>query len=158
MGSEMCIRDRNNSGTTPTAQSSYGFHFGTSMAAAHVSATYATLLSIDPSLTSGELEALVRQSAENSSATPGCSIGVCGAGRLNARGATDLLVAKSGPLADDPPADDNVSVLSASSAPPATAEARQSAPASGIGRIDLYSTLLILAMLIALKRRAARRS
>ena len=155
------ITTQNGSETTPTAPSSYGFHFGTSMAAAHVSATYALLLSMDPSLTSGELATLVRRSVDNSRNTPGCPVGLCGAGRLNAKRAADLLVASSGLPADDATtdllADEDVSVLSASSTPPATAQARQSAATSGIGRIDLFGSLPILAFLIALQRRGGRR-
>lgn len=161
--SDGIITTQNASSTAPAAQSSYGFHFGTSMAAAHVSATFATLLSIDPSLSAGELEQLVRRSAEDTSNAAGCSRGLCGAGRLNAKAAAELLLTPLDDQAEGSPAaqlsDDDISVLSASSAapPPATAEARQSTNASGIGRADPAGTLLILILLLASRRRCSRR-
>ena len=157
---------QNASPTSPLQQSSYGFHFGTSMAAAHVTATFATLLSIDPSLTNAQLEILIRRSAIDPNRIDGCAEGLCGTGRLNARRAVDLLLDSSlnqtaiGQLSED--------ALTASSAStpaqPAVAAATDepgtsfSRATTGIGQIDFSSIALLFGLALAgnWRRRVSR--
>lgn len=161
---------QNASPTSPLQQSSYGFHFGTSMAAAHVTATFATLLSIDPSLTNAQLEILIRRSAIDPNRIDGCAEGLCGTGRLNARRAVDLLLDSSlnqtaiGQLSED--------ALNVSSATPPASTPTQPAVAAatdepgtnfsrattGIGQIDFSSIALLFGLALAgnWRRRVSR--
>ena len=73
-------------------ESDYGYHFGTSFAAAHVSAALATLLSIDPTLDNNTLRALLSNSATTTADDPQCDAGSCGSGRLNTGLAVSMLL------------------------------------------------------------------
>ena len=152
---------QNASATSPVQQSSYGFHFGTSMAAAHVTATFATLLSIDPSLTNAQLELLIRRSAIDSNNINGCPQDMCGTGRLNAKHSVDLLFDSSiNQTALGLAANDAISMSSAvpsasTSATPAVAAATDepdailSAATNGIGQIDFSSIALLFGLSLA---------
>lgn len=160
--SDGIITTQNASATTPETQSSYGFHFGTSMAAAHVSATYATLLGIDPSLTNGQLRQLISVSASGPGSIAGCSENMCGAGRLNAKSATDQLLdlpidATAAP-SEAAPADDATSVVStlavAQPPTPTTAaasdtETSQQPASTGSGAIQFADLWLLLGLLLS---------
>jgi serine protease len=81
-----------NEGTRePSAGSSYGYQYGTSLAAAHVSAAAATLLSASPALTATQVRVALQQSAVPS-ADSQCARQQCGAGLLNTRKALQLLL------------------------------------------------------------------
>ncbi len=149
------ITTQNASDSAPDDKSSYGYHFGTSMAAAHVSATFATLLSIDPSLTNQSLQQLVRQSATDADNINGCPHNMCGAGRLNAKGAVDLLISGGADqLQNDPPANDSLTVSTESSAiPPSTAAANEESPAArpatgGAGQTDRAGIAWLLCLAV----------
>lgn len=153
--SDGIITTQNTSGTSPVDESSYGYHFGTSMAAAHVSATFATLLSIDPALTNSTLHQLVQQSATGSDDINGCAAQLCGAGRLNAKGAVDLLYdsfANSSSL--DETLEDDVPVASESSLTrPPTAAANDASTAvrpanGGTGLFDLLTIVMMFALVL----------
>jgi serine protease len=101
--SDGIISTDNSGERTPELGSSYGYHFGTSLAAAHVSAALATLLSIDPGLTNTQLQALL----ENSASPPTdaiCTDGGCGNGHLNTQRAVRALLEGPTPIQDDQPA------------------------------------------------------
>lgn len=70
----------------------YGYHFGTSLAAAHVSAALATLLSIDPSLNNPALKDLLSNSATTTADDSQCQKNNCGYGKLNTNRAVRLLL------------------------------------------------------------------
>ncbi len=81
-----------NSGTAgPLPDSSYHLHFGTSLAAAHASATLVTLLAIDPTLDNRELQNYLQESAIPVTDTR-CTGLQCGHGRLNADRAVKMLL------------------------------------------------------------------
>jgi len=119
------------------------------MAAAHVSAAFATLLSIDPSLTNADLIQLVKHSA-NTQATNGCGSNMCGAGALNAKQAADLLLS--------PPADqvfedepDGLSISAVNPTQLQTAAAGVAIPQSAIsatGRMGLPDLAVLLGILL----------
>ena len=157
---------QNGSATSPVQQSSYGFHFGTSMAAAHVTATFATLLSMDPSLTNAKLGLLIRRSAIDSNNIDGCPQDLCGTGRLNAKHAVDLLFDSTLNLtAIDQLSEDAVAVPTASTAVQPAVAAATDAPGTnfstatnGIGQIDFSSIALLFGLSVAgnWRRRVSR--
>ncbi|HEX8437404.1 S8 family serine peptidase [Archangium sp.] len=78
-------------------QPSYDWHNGTSMAAPHVAGVVALMLAVNPDLTSGQVEAILKETADPASR---CTEG-CGAGLVNAQAA--VLRAKGGSAPDAPP-------------------------------------------------------
>lgn len=130
------ITTDNNGKHKPEDDSSYGYHYGTSMAAAHVSATLATLVSAEPQLNNAQLRWALRGSAVPSG-DPVCGAGLCGAGLLNTQRAVKLLMDGELPeVVDDAP--DRAAV----------AEARL--PETFAGSVSWM--MLLLTMLIARSR------
>lgn len=70
-----------NSGTTTPSSETYAYYAGTSMAAPHVAALAAMVLSVDPSLTPDEVKDLI---TDNARPLPGSCSGGCGAGIIDA--------------------------------------------------------------------------
>ncbi len=97
--SDGIITTQNDGNQLPLQTSSYGFHYGTSIAAAHVSSAIANLLSHTPDLSKTEVEQLLSVSASSIDFDPNCRSGQCGEGRLNAYAAMELL--SSNYLLDD---------------------------------------------------------
>ena len=85
------ITTQNDGKDFPNPESSYGYHYGTSIAAAHVSSTVANLLSYKPDLTQPQIEQLLSVSAIPTDFDPRCRSGECGEGRLDAYAAMELL-------------------------------------------------------------------
>ena len=103
----------------PVLASSYGYHYGTSLAAAHVSAALATLLSIDPDLNNAQLKSLLRISA-NSTVDGDCADGDCGFGHLNTNRAVRSLLENPLPtVVDDPVSNTEPPTAAATSGPEA---------------------------------------
>lgn len=140
------ITTQNNSTTTPSAESGYGFHFGTSMAAAHVSAALATLLTIEPTLSNDHLQQLVLQSALNKDNIEGCAARQCGAGRLNASGAVALLSQSDGLPPSVAVADDEPTVAAASTTSGTTGNVADAGGGAGSPGITWVVLLLISAV------------
>lgn len=141
------ITTQNNSTTTPSAESGYGFHFGTSMAAAHVSAALATLLTINPTLSNDQLQQLVLRSALDNDNIEGCAAQHCGAGRLNASGAVALLAQSDGLLQADAILDDEPTVAAASTTSGSTTGNTNVSSGAGSPGLTWFALLLIGTML-----------
>ena len=90
-GSGDILSTLNNGSTTPTTEA-YAYYAGTSMAAPHVAALAAAVLSMNPSLTPDQVKNLI---TANARALPGSCSGGCGAGIINAE-ATLLAVGGGG--------------------------------------------------------------
>lgn len=122
-------------------QSGYGYHYGTSLAAAHVSAALATLLSIDPTLSNKTLESLLSNSASVNANDPQCKDGSCGSGRLNTNRAVSMLLdpsVQNNDLAGSNFSQDNLPVTAAAQ------PSEQSALGSmGLGFLWLITVLFI---------------
>ena len=75
-----------NAGTTVASADSYAYYQGTSMATPHVTGVVSLMLSVNPSLTPQEIKQRVERTARPFPTGTGadCSIGVCGAGILDA--------------------------------------------------------------------------
>lgn len=80
-GSGDILSTLNNGATTPTTEA-YAYYAGTSMAAPHVAALAAAVLSLNPSLTPDQVKNLI---TANARALPGSCSGGCGAGIINAQ-------------------------------------------------------------------------
>ncbi|MEM7257663.1 MAG: S8 family peptidase [Pseudomonadota bacterium] len=93
------ISTDNNGRQSPDIDSSYGYHYGTSLAAAHVSATLATLLSVSPQLTNAQLGAALQDAAIPTTERD-CAGGLCGAGLLNTQRSVQLLIDGELPVVD----------------------------------------------------------
>ncbi len=91
--SDGIITTQNDGKEIPVPNSTYGYHYGTSIAAAHVSAAVANLLSYKADLTQPQIEQLLSVSATPTDFDPRCRSGGCGDGRLNANTAMELLAA-----------------------------------------------------------------
>ena len=90
------------SGTTVPVGPTYFDYDGTSMAAPHVAAVAALVLSARPGLTPAEVETLIRGTATpfpRSAAAP-CAVGRCGAGIANAAAAVAAITDASAPVGD----------------------------------------------------------
>lgn len=85
------ITTQNDGSELPLDGSAYGYHYGTSIAAAHVSAAVATMLSEDPTLTSLHIQYLLSQSSHPIN-DKRCANDKCGYGSLNAERAMQLLL------------------------------------------------------------------
>jgi len=82
---DLGIRSTVDSGSQSPVGASYGYESGTSMAAPHVAAAAALVLSIAPTLTASQVRAVLTSTARplpNSGVFPTCT-GVCGAGLLD---------------------------------------------------------------------------
>jgi len=88
------ITTQNDGSEWPLDGSAYGYHYGTSVAAAHVSAAVATMLSEDPTLTSLHIQYLLSQSSQPINDSR-CAQNKCGYGSLNAERAMQLLLEES---------------------------------------------------------------
>ena len=95
------ITTQNNGRETALAENSYGFQYGTSIAAAHVSAAVATLLSYQPDLSKEQVEQLLTTSATSTANDKRCATQLCGFGRLNADAAMQMLIENALFNADD---------------------------------------------------------
>jgi len=89
--SDGIITTQNEGSELPMQKSSYGYHYGTSIAAAHVSSAIANLLSYKPDLSKSQIEQLLSVSATPTHYDPNCRLGQCGQGRLDAFAAMELL-------------------------------------------------------------------
>lgn len=89
--SDGIITTQNEGSELPMQKSSYGYHYGTSIAAAHVSSAIANLLSYKPDLSKSQIEQLLSVSASPTHYDPNCRQGQCGEGRLDAYAAMELL-------------------------------------------------------------------
>lgn len=89
--SDGIITTQNDGLELPEQASAYGFHYGTSIAAAHVTSAIANLLSHTPGLSKTQIEQLLTVSASSIDFDPNCRSGQCGEGRLNAHAAMELL-------------------------------------------------------------------
>lgn len=125
-------------------QSGYGYHYGTSLAAAHVSAALATLLSIDPALSNTAVKNLLSVSATATTNDPQCEKGVCGSGRLNTNSAVNRLLNPTNSLNSDLPDSNNIQ-----DDPPDTAAAQPSGQ-SALGSIS-PTILLLLVLLLSIR-------
>ncbi len=85
------ITTQNDGLEIPATSDSYGYHYGSSIAAAHVSSAVANLLSYNPELNQAGIRELLSASATPMDTDAQCSSGACGEGRLNALAAMDLL-------------------------------------------------------------------
>ncbi len=133
------ISTDNDGAREPILASSYGYHYGTSLAAAHVSAALATLLSINPELSNAQLQSLLQSSA-NSTLDDNCNNGDCGYGHLNTNRAVRSLLENPLPVIFNDPE-------------PATAAA--SPGQSAIGSLSVADAILLLAtMMLLLYHRA----
>ncbi len=88
---EGIITTQNDGRELPVAGSYYGYHYGTSIAAAHVSATVANMLAYQPTLNQNEIRQVLSATATPVNFDPRCESGECGSGRLNAVAAMELL-------------------------------------------------------------------
>ncbi|OED36076.1 hypothetical protein AB833_28750 [Chromatiales bacterium (ex Bugula neritina AB1)] len=139
--SDAIITTENGSNSAPAPESSYGYHYGTSLAAAHVSAGAATLLSIDSGLSNTELSNLLQNSSVVMSESSICRAGGCGFGRLNVNRAVRILTDEQ--LTDD------------SARPPvgaASASSPETESNSGSGLIQLPDLFFYLITLISLRK------
>jgi len=100
------ITTQNDGNESPLARSTYGSHYGTSIAAAHVTAAVANLLSYQPDLSANQLKQLLAMSANPTLQDPRCESGQCGIGRLDAYQAIALLA--EGVLFDDEQSNDDL--------------------------------------------------
>ncbi len=133
------ISTDNEGDRTPVLNSSYGYHYGTSLAAAHVSAALASLLSIDPGLTNSQLQSLLENSA-TSSTDSNCASGACGSGHLNAQRAVQALLEGPTPsIANDQP------VTAAASA--------EDTGVASFSITDIPAMLFVLTLVICYRRR-----
>ena len=128
--------------------SSYGYHFGTSMAAAHVSAALATLLTIDPSLSNQSLAKILSVSATPHTTDTRCNSSLCGHGLLNTNRAIQSL------LNPEPQNDNPAYLIQNQSAAPGIA-AVQSAEAPSAG--STHPAILFLLLLLTCKNRILTR-
>ncbi len=140
------ITTQNDGSESPLGFSSYGFHYGTSIAAAHVSAAIANLLSYQSDLSKLQVEQLLSLSASSTNEDKRCQTDQCGIGRLNAAEAVAMLAA--GILPDDDfNQTDSTPVLLAATGSNTSNDDVVITPAgsqSGIGSIDLKVLLLLL--------------
>ena len=160
------ITTQNDGNDFPMPESSYGYHYGTSIAAAHVSSTVANLLSYKPDLTQSQIRQLLSVSATPTDFDPRCRSGECGQGRLNANDAMELL-ASDYLLENELPELEETLEETASvqlAAANNTAVAVDSVLATSTddediwaGAIDWYNSLL-LALLLTVRFRFARKS
>jgi len=102
------VTTQNDGSELPLARSAYGSHYGTSIAAAHVSAAVANLLSYAPDLSRQRVEELLAMSVKSTAEDPRCEFDQCGYGRLDAYEAMKLLADNS--QLQEAPADDEQSV------------------------------------------------
>jgi len=98
------VTTQNDGSELPLARSAYGSHYGTSIAAAHVSAAVANLLSYAPDLSRQRVEELLAMSVKSTAEDPRCELDQCGYGRLDAYEAMKLLADNS--QLQEAPADD----------------------------------------------------
>ena len=75
----------------PLPSSSYGYHYGTSIAAAHVSAAIANMLTYNADLTRDQIKQVLSASAKSIDNDTNCANRKCGVGRLDAVAALELL-------------------------------------------------------------------
>lgn len=136
------ISTDNNGRQSPSPDSSYGYHYGTSLAAAHVSASLATLLSAAPDLSNSQLKTALQDAALPASDTR-CAGGLCGAGLLNTQRSVQLLLDGELPAADTNPQ-------------PPVAAAAESAEAPFAGSTSV-ATLMLLLLVLCVRRRDYRR-
>lgn len=140
-------------------RSSYGYHYGTSIAAAHVSSAIANLLAYRSDLSFTQIKQLLSVSATSIDFDPNCRSGQCGQGLLNAYAAMELLA--SDYLLDDGTTDsgDNIPVQLAATS--STASARDSVVTTAAnddvwaGALDWYQFLAIV-LLLSLRARITR--
>jgi serine protease len=94
-----------NTGSTTPAADGYAWFQGTSMAAPHVTGVVSLLLSVDPTLTPAQVAQRLQQSARPFPGGTGadCTVGVCGAGILDAGAALAGLLGAPPPPAPAPP-------------------------------------------------------
>ncbi len=125
------IISTDNTGTqSPDTDSGYGYHYGTSLAAAHVSATLATLLSATPGLDNTQLRTILQRSAIAVN-DQRCEDDQCGAGILNTQRAVKTLM------------DGEIPPVNPAALPPATAAAESATDGqSHIGAVSLPLVLL----------------
>ena len=156
------ITTQNDGLDLPAPGSTYGYHYGTSIAAAHVSSAVANLLAYSPDLTQDEIKQLLSVSATSIDFDPQCRSGQCGEGGLNAFAAMELL-ASDYLLEDqsfDTVAENTFPVqLAATSSTAGIVES----PASDSESDDIWAgssdraTILILILLLTIKRLSQRR-
>jgi len=77
------ITTQNDGYDLPNPESTYGYHYGTSIAAAHVSSAVANLLAYKSDLTRPQIEQLLSVSAVPTDFDPKCRSGQCGQGGRN---------------------------------------------------------------------------
>ena len=100
--SDGIITTQNDGTESPSDSSTYGYHYGTSIAAAHVSAAVAVLLSYQPDLSVTKINELLVTSANPKRSDPRCfNNNHCDRGSLNAVAAVQQLMA--GGISDDEP-------------------------------------------------------
>jgi len=87
------ILSTHNSGATAAGAFTYKPLQGTSMAAPHVSGVASLMLSVNPNLTPAQLKQVMAMTATPFPAESACTLGICGAGIVNAEGA--VLIAKA---------------------------------------------------------------
>ncbi len=137
------ITTENRSNSAPDLASGYGYHYGTSLASAHVSAAVATLLSIDPTLDNRSIRNTLINASTSITGNSLCDTGGCGHGRLNVdRAVRMLLDGDQTTQLDDTPAN-----------APATPDADK----DNVGTID-PSALVLLLLPFAVPRRYKRRN
>lgn len=94
-----------NSGATVAGADSYAYYEGTSMATPHVTGVVSLMLSVNPSLTPSQIKQRIEATARPFPAGTGadCTVGVCGAGILNAGAALAGLPPPAAPNLPPPP-------------------------------------------------------
>lgn len=162
------ITTQNDGRELPVAGSYYGYHYGTSIAAAHVSSAVANLLAYQPALNQVDIRQVLSATATPVTLDPRCGSGECGAGRLNAVAAMELLASGSSPLSETvdedtielaPEAITTVQVASADSTdtPAELVTASAASDVSGTGSTE-WQSLLILMLLLLTKSGGKRRT
>ena len=90
------ILSTHNDGATTAGNFTYDPLQGTSMAAPHVSGVASLMLSVNPSLTPAQLKALMALTSTTFNPESACTIGICGAGIVNAENAVLAALLVSG--------------------------------------------------------------
>ena len=160
--SDGIITTQNDSSQEPLPYSAYGFQFGTSIAAAHVSAAIANLLSYQPELIQHDVRQLLALTAtinEDDSRCVSDQTTLCGIGRLNADAAIEMLANRPVQLNDQPAEQDAQLQLAAANTQPEISQPIVQATSdndSAAGTAD-FRTLVILLLFFAARSLTAIR-
>ena len=147
--SDGIVTTQNNGNETLLPDSAYGSHYGTSIAAAHVSAAVANLLSYQPDLTRHQIQQLLSQSVNPITENSRCNSGQCGFGRLDAYAALRLL-SEGFQFDDEPIADIPVQLAATNSDGNNTlAIASVGERTTAVGAADTNQLVFLLLMLLA---------